>query len=130
MRLFFFGFLLATVIACVHHQTHRPPTNWEFTCDAVSEVLEVQACAGLDAPQLIITDLTGALRAYGIYVHDEPYIFVDPDAPNIQATIRHEMVHYILWNNSLKDKCYGEALARKIADQDEPWRMRYRCPAK
>lgn len=132
IRGFIFGILVAAVGSCVHHQSHMPPTDYEFACDAVSEVIGVEACAGLNEPEVIITDIVGmGMRgALGLHVRGEQYVFVDPDAPNHQHVIRHELIHYILFNNGILDRCLGEELARRLTGNNDPWRLSYRCPIK
>jgi len=90
-------------------------------------------CAGINKPIVIYTNLMGEFRLWGAYVHGEPFLFIDPDAP--VDTYVHELTHYLLWEVGLfrKDRCMSEEMARRVAAiwmgeaYEDDWRRQYRC---
>jgi len=102
--------------------------SWTYTCTILSNLLGYDGCANIEAPYVVWTQATRAFGAYGAYVPGEPHILVDPQGDHIWTTVIHEMAHYVLYWNSIDDRCKSEEVARYVAGQSDPtWRIRYGC---
>lgn len=119
-------FLLAGCATVVSDATRpTPQTSFEYVCERIVEL--EYSCEGLDEPIIVYSKIPQALRAYGVYVPGEQYVFVDPSGARVGVTEIHEVAHYVLYFNGVRDRCVSEQLARFIAGQDTPWRARYGC---
>jgi len=105
----------------------REAESYDYACLMMSDLFQYDACAHMDPPQVIWTQLPAAVRAYGVYIPGEPYVFVDPLGNHVWTTVIHEMTHYIAYWNSIDDRCISEELARYVAGQPGEWRTRYGC---
>ena len=118
--------VLILLVGCAATPKSLPtPTDFDYVCEQVENI--GYSCDGIEAPLVVYTKLTRALRAYGVYVLGESYVFVDPEGDHVQITVYHEIAHYVLWFNGVKDRCRSEELARFIAGQTGEWRTLYGC---
>ena len=137
MRKLILSWLLAAVAigGCVAYSNKEAPplTPFEEVC-LLAEVYFDESCGNLRPPTLIYTSLLAELSIVGAYVHGEQYIFVHPRDPELEDTVIHETVHYVLWELDLvQGRCYSENVAREWSaiisglPVDDTWRERYEC---
>jgi hypothetical protein len=116
--------ILIAAIACLRIDSaiaHKPFDPWYAACEAVEEEYSANLCEGLDRPEVVQTQLLRLLRALGLFVHDEPYVFVGDEDYLKQYNVTydevvfHETIHYILWHSETERvSCESEAMARKL----------------
>lgn len=86
----------------------------------------------IELPEVIRTVILDDLGLWGAHVPSEKRIFLGTKAP--PHTLVHEMVHYVLWNSTVKvTRCESEYISRIVAAvwggqiYDSTWRARYGC---
>ncbi len=143
MRLLVLSWLLAATMigACTSMYVERELTPFEEVCALVEEEFG-DSCWGIDPPILIVSSIADVLGAYGVYVHDEQYIFISPSLTNEEGqldptrreVIVHETVHYVLWELDIEQgECPSERLAREWTEKitgvplDPLWVISYGC---
>ena len=92
-------------------------------------------CSNIQPPITILSKLVDWVdvngRVLGVFVWDEPYVFISTTSKNIQSTMRHEIAHYIRWYSGASgpNVCVEERTVRSYAGQ--PWddveRAKYNC---
>jgi len=121
--------------ACVTAWDPQSNTEFDRVCAYVEEQSEA-SCNGLAPPIVIETKLLDAMDWWGVFVWDEPYVFVNPHSDNVEKTRIHETIHYILWYTNEgreRETCKSEYLARVWAsdltdtEYDSKWYIRYNC---
>ena len=134
------GFLAALVLlawtATAYGQTVEQKRQYDetallafgYVCEAMTKENPRWNCEGLQPPTVVVTKLLQIAKVAGMYVAGESYVFVSPEGPHPEQTIVHEITHYVAWYNGVTDRCFSEALARKVAnDTYTDWRGRYGC---
>ena len=126
VRILWLG-LIATlaIAACINLTIDKTPaSDFEYVCQEVEQEYGAD-CKSLEPPIVVISELVTIVsdgfrgNIWGIYIHDEPYVFINPLTPNIKQTIIHEIGHYVV--HSLVPeitRCESEEFVRKIAGQD------------
>jgi hypothetical protein len=109
-----------------------PPSLFEVACTE----LRVD-CTNIVPPTVIYSEVIAPYGAIGLYVHGEPYVYINPlssGVPFDQIEL-HETVHYVMYESGiLNDRCVSEEAARVITarhfntEVDWTWRKRYKCP--
>lgn len=110
-----------------------PPSLFEVAC-AETRV----DCTDMRAPVIIYSAWPELLSAVGVFVPDEPYIYINRMKTSVpwEQIILHETVHYVLYYGGVElSNCESEEKARVITarhfnlEVDPTWRKRYNCPA-
>lgn len=110
-----------------------PPTLFEVACYELA-----LDCSELDPPKIIYTALPELMGALGVFIADEPYIYINRLKTSVpwEQIILHETVHYVLYYAGPElTNCQSEEKARVITarhfnqEVDPTWRKRYNCPA-
>lgn len=124
--------LLLLIPGCVEAPALPEPTKFEYVCEQIANIYPSTSCEGLEEPTVIKTELIGFFGLAGAYVGGETFIFVNPSYPEYERVILHEMAHYVMFNvTTLRDRCLSEEVARFVdGDENEDWRIQYRCPVK
>lgn len=140
MRGLILAWLLVAVsmAACVsyHERTKWVPelTPFEQVCKALKA-----ACVqdGILPPIVVISEVVDPFNVHGLYIHGEPYIFINSatDLP-YDTIIIHETVHYVIVEAGLVfTYCGSERAARKITlaltgEKPGDWEVNYGCVGK
>lgn len=107
-----------------------PTTLFEQVC----EVLEVD-CSEIAPPIVVISQIIDPYGAHGIYIHGEPYIFINAVTwlPVSEVEI-HETAHYVLYEvYGDVEACLSEEVARAVTEIltgvpiDMGWPEAYGC---
>ena len=106
---------------------------WASACTRLTKTYPVVAnCAEVPRPYVIYTRLVTKLGNDGTYVEGEPFVFVNPLAPDRLRVVVHEYAHYILYESGAgkgMSACQQEKAVRKVAEH--PWtlteRKKYGC---
>jgi hypothetical protein len=121
------GILLVAILLAFNADAEKNQTPMEFAC----EQLDID-CTGIRPPDVIITELMGALGLYGAYMPGENRIYIDPDAPS--HTLVHEVTHYVVYEAGFRfDRCFSEEVARIVhhrwngTEYSDSWRKTYGC---
>jgi len=131
--------------ACVWQaQYTHEQDSYELACAALDE----GACTDLAAPIVVISGVPLIIGAYGLYIKDESYVYVLPQAemdklsienwvtrfPTVAEVTFHETIHYILdHGENPPSRCESEAIVRDLTAkqfnfiEDGSWRARYGC---
>lgn len=109
------------------HRRENPKDLMGWACDYLSV-----NCKGLEPPQVIYTDIMGAMGLYGAYYPGEGVVWVDWDAP--AHTVIHEITHYMLYEAGIPlSRCTSEEAARRVhhawqgTKYNDKWRAGYGC---
>jgi len=142
MRKLILSWLLAAVAigGCVTYQNRSSTvpvySDLELICQLVEDEYD-ESCGDLEPPQVILSEIVAALGAWGIYVHGEGYVFVDPFAPDVWEVTVHETIHYVLWELDLeRETCPSERKAREWSEIitgvpiNPEWEKNYGCKGK
>jgi hypothetical protein len=125
--------LLAVLAASCIATAATPPTPqtaqifgnliFEQLCEIMKEDDERIDCTYIQPPVTVVTALVKYVNygsVNGVFVWDEPYVFISTLARDIQGTMRHEIGHYIRWYSGIRENvCVEERTVRKYAGQ--PW---------
>lgn len=99
----------------------------------------------VDLPNIVVTEPGNLCRTYGItdaatckatrlkgYYDEQLTIYLtagfDPDNPNDQARLLHELVHYLQWHNGEKRYEYRDRLEVEAYRLQEEWRQLHGFP--
>ena len=108
--------------------------TFDELCEIMPRDDDRVSCEGMAPPTVVYSKLVEYVwvggRIHGAFIWDEPYVFVSTASVDVQATLRHEIAHYIRWYSGVRDNvCVEERTVRDYANQ--PWgpdeRASYGC---
>jgi len=142
MKRFVAILLLAGCALVASAKDTGPEILYKMTCAVLADEMDLRKpCKGVPAPLPVISHIvedhkwnTLEVKLKGLHYRNEPYIFIRPGMPDMDAVYVHETVHYILYN-ILPDMshCGSERLARKVTDSylgvdyTADWEKLYGC---